>query len=244
MISSFYTAGVGAIAQQEKLNVISNNMANVNTTGFKASTAVFADLLYTDLPGAQAGGHLQKGHGVKLDKTDFDLRTSGALENTGGRLDFAINGNGFFAVQDLDGEDTFYTRDGRFAISSINDELYLTNTSGKVVLDPDGEPIIITEEMTKNPDQMSELINLGVYDFPVVNGMEHAGFNNFLAVEKNGEPEVVESPDIINGYLEASNTDMATEMSRVIEAQRAFSYTLKMVQTSDEVEQEINSLRR
>lgn len=244
MNASFYTAAAGAYAHQSKLDVISNNFANINTTGFRASTAVFADLMYTDRPGAQAGGHLQEGNGLKLDKTDIDLRTGGSMDQTEGKLDFAINGNGFFAVQTLNAEDIFYTRDGRFMISQIEDAFYLTNAEGKVVLNPDQEPIEITEEMGDNLDKVAEMVNIGVFDFPIINGMTQSGFNNFQPVEKNGEVEVIEAPDIRNGFLEASNVDMGNEMSRVIEAQRAYSYSLKMVQTSDEVEQEINSLRR
>lgn len=243
MNSSFYTAAVGAYAHQSKLNVISNNMANINTTAFKSATPVFADLLYTNQPDAQ-GGVLQRGHGVKLDKTDITFSNYGAPQPTENNLDFAINGPGFFAVQDLDGEDTYYTRDGRFRITNIDDTLYLTTYSGQIVLSPDGEAIEIDEEMAQQISDMDGELEIGVYRFPIENGLIPVGFSNYQPTEKNGDPESVEDPVLLRGYLEASNVDMAGQMTQIIEAQRAFSYALKMVQTSDEVEQEINSLRR
>lgn len=245
MQSSFYTAAVGAYAHQSKLNIISNNMANVNTTAYKTARPVFADLLYADMPDNQ-GVKLQRGSGLKMDRTATNFRNYGAPEATDNKMDFCINGEGYFAVQDLDGEDVLYTRDGRFKVSNIDDTLYLTNSAGKVVLSPDLEAIEVDEEYAeklKDGADASEL-NIGVFKFTVEDGLERAGYNNYKADEKNGEAEAVEEPAILRGYLEGSNVDMATELTQVIEAQRAFSYALKMVQASDEVEQEINSLRR
>lgn len=243
MNSSFYTAAVGAYAHQSKLNVISNNMANINTTAFKTSTPVFSDLLYTDMPDA-LGGKLQRGNGVRLDKTDIDFTKYGAPLPTENNLDFTIDGPGFFAVQDMDGEDTYYTRDGRFRITNIDDTLYLTNYSGQLVLNTDGEAIEVDEEMAEQITNLEGEIDIGVYRFPIENGMIPVGFSNYQPTEKNGDPEAVENPTLMRGYLESSNVDMATQMASIIETQRAFSYALKMVQTSDEVEQEVNSLRR
>lgn len=240
MNTAFYTATSGALAQQNKMNVISNNMANVNTTAFKRKSPVFADLLYTNyVSGGE--GPLQSGTGLRLDKTNDNFAENGALLPSGGELDFAINGDGFFALSNLDGEEILYTRDGRFAISFFEDEAYLTNSSGMVVLNSEGEPIEMTDLTT---NAKTEELDIGVYSIPVKDGLISAGYGNYRLTEKNGEPEVMEAPEVIRGYLESSNADLATELTQVIEAQRAYSFSLKMVQTADELEQEINSLRR
>lgn len=160
MYSSFYTAAAGAYAHQSKINVISNNMANINTTAFKPTNPVFADLLYTNQPDAQ-GGKLQRGHGARLDKTDVNLRNPGPIQPTENNLDFAINGQGFFAVQDMDGENIYYTRDGRFRVTNLDDTLYLTNYAGQVVLDSDGEAIEVNEELAEQIENNEAEIEIG-----------------------------------------------------------------------------------
>lgn len=239
MNAAFYTAGAGASAHQSKMNVISNNMANISTTGFKRKVPVFADLVYSNYP--SGGGPLQTGNGLKIDKTSDNFAETGAPIPTEGKLDFALNGEGFFAVSQMDGEEVLYTRDGRFAISYFDETPYLTNTSGMLVLNADGEPIEMDGLTT---DAKMEELNIGVFSIPVKDGMISEGYGNYSITEKNGEPELIEFPKLLRGALEASNVDMATEMTQVMEAQRAFSFALKMVQTSDELEQEINALRR
>lgn len=240
MNTSFYTAASGALAQQNKMNVISNNMANVNTTAFKRKSPVFADLLYTS-HASGGGAPLQTGNGLKLDKTSDNFWENGAIIPSGGKLDFAINGDGFFAVQTMDSEEVLYTRDGRFGISFFDEEAYLTNSAGMLVLNTEGEPIEMTD---LSPDATMEQLEIGVYSIPVKDGLVSAGYGNYRLTEKNGEPEVMENPMLIRNCLESSNADLATEMTQVMEAQRAYSFSLKMVQTADELEQEINSLRR
>lgn len=240
MQASFYTAGTGTKAFQSKLDVIGNNLANVNTAGYKSKTPVFSELMYVDYGDAQAG-HLQGGKGAKLTRGNTVHHANGGVQDTGGNLDFALTGEGYFAVSDLEGEDILYTRDGRFMITYFGDTPYLTNSSGKAVLNAEGEPIDMTDMGTNA--QLSDM-NIGVFRIPVRDGMQEDGFNNYRITEKNGEPEAIESPDIVRGNLETSNVDVGKEFSQVIETQRAYSLTLKMLQTSDEIEQDINSLRR
>lgn len=240
MYSSFYTAGAGVRAQQSKMDVVSNNIANVNTTGYKTKNAVFSDLMYVDHQDAQAG-HLQVGKGVKLSATRTVLQKEGGLQQTGNSLDFAIQGDGFFALSDLNGENTVYTRDGRFMISSLDETMYLTNSSGLLVLNSEGDPIEM-DELDINADLAD--LDIGVYTIPVRDGMVEDGYNNYRLIDRNGEPEAIEGAQLHRGYLETSNVDVAREFSQIIETQRAYSMTLKMVQTSDEIEQDINSLRR
>lgn len=239
MNSAFYTAGLGAAMQQNKMNVISNNMANINTTGFKSKNPVFSELVYSNYTTTE--NQLQSGHGMRLDKTSENSSQNGALVPTDGKLDFAINGDGYFAVQKLDGEDVLYSRDGRFQISIFDDTAYLTNSSGLLVLNEDQEPIEM-EGLTTNATL--EQMGVGVFYIPIKDGMISEGYGTYSLTDKNGEAEVMENPKLIRGSLESSNADLATEMTRIMEAQRAYSLSLKMVQTSDEVEQEINSLRR
>ena len=227
-------------AQQSKMDIVANNLANINTTGYKSKSPVFSELAYLNFQDAMEG-HLQNGKGAKIARGNAVLQVSGGLQQTGGNLDFMINGKGFFALSDMEGEVTRYTRDGRFMISNIDDTMYLTNSSGLMVLNSDGDPI----EMTDLTDGSSlDELNIGVFNIPIQDGMIEDGFNNYLITEKNGEPEIIEGADVKRGYLETSNVDMAKEFSNVIEAQRAYSLTLKMLQAADEIEQDINTMRR
>lgn len=240
MIPSFYTAGTGVKAQQTKMDLLANNLANINTTGFKTKNPVFSELTYLNFQDA-VEGHLQNGKGAKVARGNAVLHESGGMQQTGGNLDFMINGTGFFALSDLEGEVTRYTRDGRFMISNLDDTMYLTNSSGLLVLNAEGEPIEM-EELTEGASM--DQLNIGVFQIPIEDGMVEDGFNNYLLTEKNGEPEALEGADIMRGYLETSNVDMAKTFADVIEAQRAYSLTLKMLQAADEIEQDINTMRR
>lgn len=238
MDMSFYTAAVGAQQQQLRMNVQANNIANVNTYGYKAEKPSFYTLMYGDLLGID-NENLPRGTGARMlhANSDFD---GGALADTGRPLDFAIIGSGFFAVQDPATGEIAYTRDGSFTKSHSlradgSDVWYLSDGDGRFVMGTDGNPVEITEEQENLP--------IAVFDFINKDGMYHIGANRFSPVDKNGPPMQVESPTIYQGMLEASNADLAYEMTKVIEAQRSFSYALRMVQTSDEVTSTINGLR-
>lgn len=250
---SFYTAAVGAGGQQAKLDVIANNMANINTTGFKSSNPVFADLIYSNMSKV-TNGKVQEGHAMRLDKTDVNFGTSG-MAQTGGIYDFAINGEGFFALMDPSTGQTVYTRDGSFQMTNESDGYYLTDGKGKKVLDGNGMPISMipegSPEGTQPLDASTLLTKIGIYKVPVKNGMVATGNNQFTLVDKNGyaysqdqSPTDDSKSTLVNGYLELSNVDMAKEMSQVIISQRAYQYALKMIQASDELEQTQNSLRQ
>ncbi len=240
MHSSFYIAGSGMAAQQNRLDTIANNIANTNTTAFKSKRSVFGDLMYTNYQ-ALDGEKLQEGKGVALMRNKSSFNTAGVFQTTGQSLDFAIQGNGYFAVSDLEGENIQYTRDGRFMISNIDDAMYLTNSSGQLVLNAD-EEFIEMDELTINATE--EELNIGVFKIPIEDGLIEMGFNNYGITERNGLPEALEEARLLRGGLEASNVDIATEFSQMIEAQRAYQMAARMVTTSDEVEQQINNLRR
>ncbi len=230
MIRAFYTAAAGANSNQTYLDVISNNLANIQTDGYKALKPEFSDLLYTNL--TQVGeGSLMVGSGSKIDKTDT-LFNEGTLIQTDKLTDFAILGDGFFAIQKED--ETLYTRTGAFTVGNIDGENYLMLDSG-YVLDNNEEPIILTEGENE--------INIGVYKFTNNFDLERVGNNLFRIANENAEYEISEVAEVKRGYVEGSNVVLAQEMVKMIQSQRAFQFNSKIIQVADEIEQTINSLR-
>ncbi len=243
MNMSFYTAAVGASQQQKRMNVLANNIANVNTYGFKAEKPSFAALMYGNVTGIDEA-QLSRGTGTQMISANTDFSAMGPLADTGRSLDYAIIGRGFFALMDPASGEISYTRDGSFTMSGFqrpNEEGTLTQVfrlsdgDGRFVLDEAGAPIEVADPKERQP--------VAVYDFANTDGMKPIGANRYLPVEKNGVPFLAEHPVVVQGSLESSNTDLANEMTRVIEAQRSYSYALRMVQTSDEVTTTINGLR-
>jgi len=233
---SFYTAAVGATAMQNRLNIISNNIANINTNGYKAQSAGFVDNLYERYYLA-ATRDPETGSGVRVEKTDI-LFEQGAIIPTGMNYDFSIRGEGFFAVHDPGSGEFFYTRNGAFSLSNFGDDIfYLANEQGYLVIDDNFGPIIV------DPNDENQQINIGVFDFVSKEGMLLMGNNLYQPVEKQGEPFLNELAVVVRGSMEMGNVDFAYEISKVIETQRAYSMTLRMVTTSDEIEQTINNLR-
>lgn len=246
MKTAFYTAAVGAGSQQAKMNVLANNMANAETIGYKSKNAVFADLMYTNMEAEADRGRV--GHSVRLDKTESTIRQEGALEQTGGSYDFAIDGDGFFALLNPDTDQVSYTRSGRFQLSNEDGVFYLTDPLGRQVLDKDESPIEFFQDDDEDTGNLSDRI--GIYKVPIVDGMISSGMGAFEVTDKNGEVSVQDESDdgkistLRQGMLETSNVDMNKEMSEIVETQRAYQMALKMVQTSDELEQLENELRR
>lgn len=236
---SFYNATVGAQQQQKRLDVISNNISNINTNGFKSQKSKFVDMLYSNIHAApDEETDLTVGSSARIDKTDVDFR-QGMTAASEGQFDFAIKGDGFFAVYDFDKKEIFYTRDGDFYLGDFGDNntFYLLTQHGEFVLDANGEAIQVD---TDNPDQD---FNIGVYDFNNYQGMLTVGNNLFSPVAKNGNPFLNEKAEVLKGYLEKTNGNLADEMTDVILAQRTYQAQLRMISTSDEIEQSINNLR-
>ena len=140
-------------------------------------------------------------------------------------------------LQDPNTQAVSYSRNGKFNMSLRADGFYLVNDNGKLVLDENRNPIRLDEEGIVGGARP------GIYTFPVQQGMLNTGNNELTATEKNGEPVLSADAELRQGYLEQSNVNLADEMSKTIECSRAYSYVLKMIQTSDEIEQVINSLR-
>ena len=254
---SFYTGAVGARQQQQRMNVQANNIANVNNVGFKAERATFHRLMHTDMPSLEEG--VIRGTGTRMEKASVDFSTYGYRE-TGLNFDFAIEGDGFFALYDLESGEISFTRDGAFMMAQFlvppgedaqpeydpvtgtlvdpqpAEVWRLSDNEGRCVLDSMGNFIEI------DPQNKKADLDVGVYDYMIYDGMLHADSGRFIPIDKNGDL-YLGTGKVKRGFLEMSNVDLTQEFIKVIESQRAYSYALRMVQTSDEVEQTINGLR-
>ena len=235
MYTSFYTAARGAMEEQKKLDVVGNNLASANNYGYKAKTTVFYDLMYYNLNNYTGEDTpLKAGTGIHVEKTNTNFDPTGFV-TTEGKFDFAIVQEGFFMLRSPITNEITYTRNGRFSMSKRGDEFYLVNDNGNFVLDQNRNPIrVIDGELSSE---------IGVYGFNILDGMQSIGNNEFSPVLKNGQPFLIQGAKLADHALEMSGVNVADDFTRMIEAQRAYSYALKMVQTSDEVVNTINTLR-
>lgn len=240
MLQAFFSAATGAQQQLLRMGVHGNNIANVNNYGFKAEKPAFGDLMYGMVEGVD-GAELPKGSGARMVSTATDFRTT-ELTPTERDQDYAIVGAGFFALYDPSIQEISFTRDGAFSVNSFqetNEEgetetvWYLTDGEGRQVMNTEGYPIVVTDPTAEQP--------VGVFLIQYQDGLAHADSGRFLTGEKNGAVWV-STAEVRRGFLEVSNVDLATELSKVIETQRAYSYALRMVTTADEVETTINNL--
>lgn len=254
MIRGFYTARSGLMAHQDHMSVMANNLANTNTVGFKPMRTAFTDLMYQNLNRVRNENAAQTGHGVKINKNDL-MMNQGALQPTQSNLDFAIiDEGGFFAVETAAG-DIHYSRAGNFSLSNFDDTFYLVNGNGDFVLDAEGERIEVEfyanddEEVKKGAAEAGTIkfdlliSSIGVYRFPNPWGLDAINGNSFLRTDISGEAEALEQPTLRQGYIEAAAVEVANEMANVIESSKAFSFSSRMVQVADEIEQTVNSLR-
>lgn len=239
MNQSFYTAAVGAQQEMLRLNVQGNNIANVNTYGFKGEKPAFQTLMYSMIDGTE--DQIPRGTGMKMSGTTTDL-SDGSMVDTGRAQDYAIAGDGFFALYEPSTGEITYTRDGSFTLSpyqetdeegNVETVYYLSDGEGRQVLDTMGYPIVVTDPEARQP--------VGTFVFIYEDDLVHAGSGMFAAQGKSQEVWVGNA-DVVQGFLESSNVDLATELGKVIEAQRSYSYALKMVQTADELETTVNNL--
>jgi flagellar basal-body rod protein FlgG len=260
MLRALYSSAAGMQSQQTNLDVISNNLANVNTTGFKKSKAEFQDLIYqtSRTPGTDQGGGnqlptgIQIGHGSRLVATS-KIFTTGELTQTGERLDVAIQGDGFFEVQLPDGTRA-YTRDGAFKTAADG---RITTSNGMVLQGgfqpvPQGTTsinIAPTGEVTTVGANGSQTFRVQVVRFANPSGLQGLGRNLFKDTSASGPPELG-SPgtngfgELQQGFLEMSNVKVVEEMVNMIVAQRAYEVNSRAVQAADEMMQQANNLRR
>ena len=257
MEMSFYTGKVGASAQQAKLDVVANNIANVNTAGYKSKTLCFSDLMYNNMAGMNGlDSDVNSGSGAKGERTNVSFE-KGSANLSSSDLDFSIEGRGFFALQNPQTKEYYYTTNGNFVLAEKEDGFYLSSKDGYFVIGKNGNPIRIKDSDTNSMEGETdkdgnplegEVVSLedaepAVFDFPRTEGMLSIGDTNFIPVEKNGTPFFVETAKVTRGSFEGSNVDVSKEFVKIIEAQRAYQYSLRVVQTTDEIQNLVNNLR-
>ena len=264
MVRSLWTAASGMIGQQANIDTISNNLANVNTSGFKKVRADFEDLIYQTVRVAGTPATedtvvpvpVQMGHGVKLAATQRQF-TQGALQNTENLSDIAIQGDGFFRIQLYDG--TYgYTRDGAFKIDS-NGQIVTSNgyrLLPEVTLPETFNPETLTISQdgrvnVKVPGNDDPVLvgQLELYRFPNPVGLTAIGENLFKVSNASGDP-IAGRPGYdgmgktIHKFLEMSNVSVVREMVNMIVAQRAYEFNSKAIQTSDNMLGTATALKR
>jgi flagellar basal-body rod protein FlgG len=257
---SLYSGATGMQAQQLNLNVISNNIANVNTTGYKKNKIEFQDLLYQNprQSGGQTGAGnviptgVEMGNGTKVVST-AKIFTQGQLTQTSEKMDVAIDGVGFFEVERADGT-LAYTRDGAF---KIGPEGQMTTADGLVInglpaIDANVTNVFISPDgniSVETPDGTQELAPIQLSRFPNPSGLKSIGGNLYIQTEASGEVEAGQPGQngfgvIQQGYLEMSNVNVVEEMVNMIIAQRAYEVNSKSIQTSDDMLSRVNQLKR
>ena len=260
MLRALYSAAAGMQSQQMNLDVISNNLANVNTTGFKKSKIEFQELLYqtTRAPGSEQGAGnqvptgLQVGYGSRPVAT-ARIFTTGDLTQTGERLDVAVQGDGFFEVQMPDGSRA-YTRDGAFKTASdgrivTSDGLPLQGGFQPVPSGTTNITIGSNGDVTYTGANGSTSFTVQLVRFNNPGGLESMGSNLYRETPASGPPELGTPGQngfgtLNQGYLEMSNVKVVEEMVNLILAQRAYETNSKAVQAADEMMQQSNNLHR
>lgn len=236
----FYEGASGLVAFQNEMNVVGNNIANSGTTGYKPTTTSFEDLLHYRMYVNSTEEPLQ-GTGTRNVSTGMDM-TQQSLLSTEGDLDYAITGDGFFAI-DNNGT-TAYTRCGSFqAADDGTGKFYLADGEGHFVLNAQGGRIPLTRnvQMGRFEDVSKQI---GVFQFQNPGSLTQLS-DNLYAANTNSGQAVAATADVQvkNGYLEQSGTSLEDEMTNMIMAQRGFQMSARVLQANNEVEDTINNLR-
>jgi flagellar basal-body rod protein FlgG len=262
MIRSLWTAATGMQAQELNIDVIANNLANVNTSGFKKSRAEFQDLLYESMRPAGAASSadttiptgIQLGHGTRPSAVQ-KMFSQGDFENTQNELDWAIEGDGFFQIE-LPNGDTSYSRCGEFKLDAdgrivnadgfpLVPQLTIPSDTISITVGMDGTVSVIQA----GDSTPSEIGTIQLARFVNAAGLRSLGKNLFVPTEGSGD-EIIGTPgedglgSIAQGFLEMSNVSVVDEMVSMITAQRAYETNSKVIQTSDEMLQMANNLKR
>ncbi|MCI0491862.1 MAG: flagellar basal-body rod protein FlgG [Planctomycetes bacterium] len=264
-VQTLYTAATGMQALETKLDVIANNMANINTTGFKKDRANFEDIFYRQyrLPGAEdADGNrtstgIEVGLGSRVSSTQSD-HEQGAFETTNNQLDFAIEGDGFFQVQDPNG-DFLYTRAGNFGLNA-DQQIVLGSANNGYLLEPnlaippEATNVVVTADgqvqySTQDSPTLQTLGTIQLAKFVNPDGLIKLGDNLYKRTDASGEAQVGDPGktgfgSIRQGFLEASNVEPVNELIDLITTQRAFELNSQVVQAGDQIMQIVANLRR
>ena len=254
MIDALYISATGLRSQQEQIDVISNNVANMQTPGFKRSRVSFAEIAGVSGETQALGQNQFDGGGTRVLST-LAVFSEGELRPTQVRTDIAIDGNGFFELEADDGS-RVYSRAGQFR---IDDAGYLVSVNGMrlaqgLQVPPDARDLRIaaTGEVTVLLGEDTERTEIGVIElatFPSTDGLDSIGGNSFAATERSGAATLGRPGDegignLQQGYLEMANVDLVDEMTNLVLAQRAYQLNARVLQASDQILETINNLRR
>jgi len=256
---SLHVAATGMLAQQTNVEVISNNIANISTTGYKRRRAEFQDLIYQNIrrsgsQSADTGTVLpqgaQLGLGVRTGAI-YRIPEQGNLQQTENRFDLAIRGNGYFQVQLPSGE-TAYSRDGTFGLSpegvivtaegfTVQPGITIPATATDVTINASGQVFAKLDGQVQ-PQNVGQ-IQLAA--FANEGGLEAMGDNLFLATPASGQPQQAAPGQpgygqVLQGFIETSNVNVVQEITSLITAQRAYEMNSKVIQAADEMQQQIS----
>ncbi len=264
-VQTLYTAATGMDALETKLDVIANNMANINTTGFKKDRANFEDLFYrqlrlpgaTDADGSQTATGIEVGLGTRVSSTQTN-HGQGAFETTNNPFDLAIEGKGFFSVTDPNGG-SLYSRAGNFGVNAqgqlvlgsahtgwiLEPSVSIPETAVDVVITDDG----VVQYRTADSTTLSNAGKLTLTSFINPDGLLKMGDNLFKETDASGTPTSATPGQnglghMRQGFLEASNVEPVNELIDLITTQRAFELNSQVVQAGDQIMQIITNLRR
>lgn len=263
MMRAMGTAASGMKAMQMQIDTISNNLANVNTAGFKKADLAFQDLLYEQVvPGGQlrssgmvAPTQVEVGHGVKMVSTTRDYR-QGTVQSTNNPLDLMIEGDGFFQLSMPDGS-TGYTRDGSFKLDAdrnivtslgyrLEPALQVPADATEISIARDGT---VSVKLAGDSATVQDIGQLELVRFPNAAGLLARGGNVYLespasGTPLNGTPGLDGLGEIASGYLEMSNVETVDELVRMITAQRAYELNSKTISMADQMLQTANNIKR
>ncbi|GAU75687.1 flagellar basal-body rod protein FlgG [Fusibacter sp. 3D3] len=264
-MKAMWSAASGMKNLQLKIDTISNNLANVNTTGFKGQRIEFKDIMYERMTqsdridGEGRPVPIEIGHGVMTSATLRDFK-GGSLQQTERDLDFAINGDHFFKVIDQNGNERF-TKDGNFKIAATEDGAKLVTSEGYFVQGTDGD-IVLGENITElnvsatgniqikrnGEEEYEDLGDFMLAKFINPSGLESVGKNLYKTTGASGTPieglEEGDTTEVKQGFIESSNVEVVDEMINLITAERAYEMNSKSIQTADRMLEIANGLKR
>src|SRR3989339_570207 len=262
MMQSLYTASTGMLSMQTQIDTTANNIANVNTIGFKKSRAEFADLMYKvmEYAGTSTSDVTKSPTGIEVGLGSRPTAISkifseGSLKQTDNQLDIAVTGRGFFKLELPDGTEV-YSRNGAFQVDADG---IMVNSDGyrlvpEVVIPPDATNVSIGTDGTvtvvqTGQTQATQIGQLSLTNFINPAGLHSMGDNLYLETDSSGQPvEGTPGSDglgvIRQGFVELSNVELVVELTDLITGQRAYDSNSKVITTSDEMLQTVNGLKR
>lgn len=250
MIQGFYTAGSSMIAQQQKINVIAGNIANVNTNGYKKNNVGFSEVVFTEyqnMDAARTGSYII-GNGVRITDSVRDL-SQGVVMPTGRGLDMSVEGDGYMTLRDGAGN-LYYSRGGSFQLSVEGDASYIVDNNGYYLMDRNMQRIqATTGDFTVTSDGTvlsggSVQGALRIVGFEHSQNLQSVGGGLYIQSADSGNETAAVSASVRQNAIERSNVDLATEFTDLIAVQRLYQISSKVVQTIDEMHGMANSLRK